>query len=76
MNENFDPKELHVVVWSRKQNAFHIETFYETINHNVKVFYHENPHDSDWIIIGFAHFADEAGVIIKKLGKSMDEPAP
>jgi hypothetical protein len=64
---------LFAVVWSEKQQAFHVETIAEMLQRNVNSYYHlGDAGDSDWICVSVAPSRREARSRIQKLKDGMD----
>jgi hypothetical protein len=69
---------LYAVVWSEKQQAFHIESVDDMLRRNLHSYYHthEGAADSDWICVALAQTHPEARSCIARLRAGMDLQTP
>ena len=68
-----DWDKVLLVLWSKTQNSFHIESFKEAVFENWNIYFGVNVEDSDWIVVGVAPTKNKADQLINRLKKRKDK---
>ena len=66
----------HVLLWSPRQQSFHIETVEEMLRANWGAFYYQEWHETDWVVLAFADTPNELHELRRSMETRFDDPAP